>query len=318
VERFSLDDVAPPDLPGRWEQLVSDTHVGVTVWIPPGPDRFRGRVRRQWIDDLALVDCVCDPCAGVRGRTRIAAADQDLVAVLLIGRGHEQVSQGDLTADLRPGGAVFWDSARPVRFAVRQPLTKRTLVLPRAALHEVIGRSWDAGGMALDGSAPATLLLAGYLDLLARTLPTLGPAAVTAARNATLELVAGTLRPPDAVGGAVPAPALRATMEAWIDRNLRAELTPAAIAAAHSVSVRTVHRTFASAGQTVGEVVRVRRLARARGELAARGEPISVIARRWGFADSSHFTRAFRTHYGTTPSDYRASTRDAEPHGARP
>jgi AraC family transcriptional regulator, positive regulator of tynA and feaB len=62
----------------------------------------------------------------------------------------------------------------------------------------------------------------------------------------------------------------------------------------------------------------VRRLARARGELAARGEPISVIARRWGFADSSHFTRAFRTHYGTTPSDYRASTRDAEPHGARP
>jgi AraC family transcriptional activator of tynA and feaB len=72
------------------------------------------------------------------------------------------------------------------------------------------------------------------------------------------------------------------------------------------VSVRTVNRTFSATGHTVGEVVRVRRLARAREELVDRAAPITSIAHRWGFADGSHFSRAFRAVYGCSPSDYRA------------
>jgi AraC-like DNA-binding protein len=32
---------------------------------------------------------------------------------------------------------------------------------------------------------------------------------------------------------------------------------------------------------------------------------IAAIATRWGFADSSHFSRAFKAHYGSSPTDYR-------------
>jgi AraC-like DNA-binding protein len=37
---------------------------------------------------------------------------------------------------------------------------------------------------------------------------------------------------------------------------------------------------------------------------APRALPVPVIAARWQFADSSHFVRAFRRHYGHIPARY--------------
>jgi AraC family transcriptional regulator, positive regulator of tynA and feaB len=55
--------------------------------------------------------------------------------------------------------------------------------------------------------------------------------------------------------------------------------------------------------------VRVRRLARARADVTDSDRPISNIAQRWGFADTSHFSRTFKAHYGCSPTDYRNSYR---------
>lgn len=294
---------------------MSATHVEMSVRLAEDrPSRpFRARVRRQWIDDLALVDAECDPCSGSRGRARIAATDGDYVAILMTRSGRETVMQGDARLEMRSGDAVVWESRQPARFVVQEPLSKRTLLIPRSALDEVSGRRWAASGLVLDRVSPATRLLTDYLDVLSGALEHLPPQAVTAARNATLELFVGAVRRgASPVGTATAAPALRAAIEAWIDRHLHAgELTPTAIAAAHGVSVRTVYRVFETTGQTVSAAVRIRRLARARRELTADDTPISVIARRWGFSDASHFARTFKGHYGCSPSEYRANARSA-------
>jgi AraC family transcriptional regulator, positive regulator of tynA and feaB len=70
-----------------------------------------------------------------------------------------------------------------------------------------------------------------------------------------------------------------------------------------------VNRIFSATGQTVGEVVRLRRLARAREELIDFDRPVSAIAHRWGFADTSHFSRSFKAHYGSPPTEYRLGLR---------
>ena len=57
----------------------------------------------------------------------------------------------------------------------------------------------------------------------------------------------------------------------------------------------SINRAFNATGQTVGETIRIRRLARARNELAERRQPIGTIATKWGFADSSHFSRSFKS-----------------------
>lgn len=294
---------------------MSSTHAEMSVRLDDvEPSReFQGVVRRRWINDLALVDCVCDPCSGTRTRSRIAADAADHVAVLFTREGREMVSQGELQKEMRPGDAIVWDTRDVLRFAVRERLVKRTLVVPRSALAEVGGRAWDVTGTPLDTASPALRLLDGYLDLLARTLEDMAPAAVSAARNATLELFVGAVRPHLRGGGSsrAAAPALRAQIEAWINSNLfDVEITPGKIATAHGVSVRTVHRVFESDSESLSGYVRGRRLARARQELSAqRSLPISTIARRLGFTDSSHFTRAFKDRYGLSPRQYRADER---------
>jgi AraC family transcriptional regulator, positive regulator of tynA and feaB len=297
----------------QWQVILSATHLPWTVQLsPPDDDRpFEACVRRWWIDDLALVDCECSPCSGTRQRRQLADTDGEFVVVLITRSGRETVSQGQAEAALRPGDAVLWDSTRPARFSVFEPLSKRSLLIPRAALDEVDGRGRASDGLLLNGASPATRLLLGYLDALSESLPELGASAVGAARNATLELLVGALR----AEGDVPAtstaqPALRAAMDRYIERHLLdGTISPTAIAAAHGVSIRTVNRIFNATGQTVSEVIRVRRLARAREELTDSDRPVTAIAHRWGFADTSHFSRSFKAHYGSSPTDYRLGSR---------
>lgn len=68
---------------------------------------------------------------------------------------------------------MVWDSTKPASFAVSEPLSKRSLLIPRAALDEVSGRAWVSGGVMLDGTKPATRLLTSYLNTLSAALPEL-------------------------------------------------------------------------------------------------------------------------------------------------
>jgi AraC family transcriptional regulator, positive regulator of tynA and feaB len=124
---------------------------------------------------------------------------------------------------------------------------------------------------------------------------------------AALELFIAALRSDsDVCSAQIVRPALRASIERYIDRHLlTGAVTPAALAAAHWVSIRTVNRVFSATGQTVGEVVRVRRPARARADVTESDQPISNIAQRWGFSDTTHFSRTSKAHYGCSPTDYR-------------
>jgi AraC-like DNA-binding protein len=106
------------------------------------------------------------------------------------------------------------------------------------------------------------------------------------------------------------APALaRAAMEIADSRLPDPELSPSSLARELNVSVRTLHRAFATVGEPVAAYIRRRRLEQARFELAAPlGRPsISELAARWHFADSSHFIRAFKKRYGETPTEFARS-----------
>lgn len=307
-EHHSLDDVAPRDREEAWGEILSTTLMPMSIRVPrDSAPRFRGRIRRQWLDDLALLDCRTDPFTGSRGRSRIDSAAGGFVAILMDVTGYEHVTQRGVTVRLEVGGGVVLNSGQPMAFDVPVPYRKRCLVVPVEALAETGAPQPTGACVELPRSQPAVALLGGYLDALSRTLPAMCGVARTAARNAALELVAGALRSDTTVDGAGVAPALRASMDRWIDRHLLdPSLSPAAIAAAHAVSVRTVYRLFGSGGATFGAVVRSRRLARARTELALGQRSLSAIANRWGFADASHFSRSFKDAFGMSPSAYRA------------
>jgi AraC-like DNA-binding protein len=312
-ESWAMHAQAGDEKIARWQQMLSAAYLPWAVAIPKatGLDTFEGRLRRWWIDDIALLDWECGPCSCARNRRQLADTEGEFVGLVILRAGAETTSQNGIEATVAPGDAVAWDSTKPSRFTISEPLSKQLLVMPWAALEEVGGRRWMTGGLKLNGAAPATHLLTTYLDTLSQVRPGLGPDAVGAARTAALELFAGALRPGSDVSSAQAVrPALRAAIERFIDQHLLyGTVTPAAIASAHGVSVRTVNRVFSATGQTMHEVVRLRRLAHARAELAGTDQPISVIAHRWGFSDASHFSRTFKAHYGSSPAHYRHATR---------
>lgn len=89
------------------------------------------------------------------------------------------------------------------------------------------------------------------------------------------------------------------------------DLTPATIAAAHSISVRQLYKLCADADLSLEQWIIHERLQRARRELTQpdrRHVPIGAVALGWGFRDPTHFTRRFKARYGMTPSQWRRSS----------
>jgi len=79
-------------------------------------------------------------------------------------------------------------------------------------------------------------------------------------------------------------------------------LSPATIAAAHAVSVRTLYAALDGLGTTLAAHIRNQRLARCHAELARASGSVGDIAFRWGFRNQAHFSRVFRRRYATSPS----------------
>jgi AraC family transcriptional regulator len=80
-------------------------------------------------------------------------------------------------------------------------------------------------------------------------------------------------------------------------------------ALADEIGVHPVHlaRVFrAHHGMPLGTYLRGLRLDWAAGQLRT-STPLADIAAGAGFVDQSHFTRAFRSHTGLTPGQYRAN-----------
>lgn len=137
---------------------------------------------------------------------------------------------------------------------------------------------------------------------LARELEQADAAAPLAIAAAALDLLASLLRAP------IPRAPLR-----WIDRvieALEADLsrTPSLAELGVLVDVHPAHlaRAFRQArGETVGDYLRRRRIEQADRALAASNCTLGEIALAAGFYDQSHFTRAFRRHFGQTPLQRR-------------
>jgi AraC-like DNA-binding protein len=182
---------------------------------------------------------------------------------------------------------------------------------PRAAIGLTAAESRTATAVRLPARDGLAGIVGGVLRGLLAAPPRLSATGAVRVADEVGELVATLAieharpaEPPDAPQRAL----LRAVCE-YIDARLADPgLGPASIAAAHFVSTRQLHRLFAGTGETVTRRIRRARLERCRHELAdprRAGDPVTEIARRWGFPDLAAFSRAFRAAYGCAPTEYR-------------
>jgi AraC family transcriptional regulator, positive regulator of tynA and feaB len=217
------------------------------------------------------------------------------------------------------GSFIARHDGPPSLFDVSPGARVMVLILPAPSVAPLLGGRNVVGSAR---SAEARLLTA-HANLLSQTACDLTPVGLLAARDALLELVRGVLR--REFDDAEPRLALalaRAAMELADSRLADPELSPASLARSLNVSVRTLQRAFTAAQEPAAAYIRRRRLEEARLELASRRRPsISEVAARWQFADSSHFTRAFKDRYSLTPAEYARANKpgpDLRSKNARP
>jgi AraC-like DNA-binding protein len=306
----------------RWQLPPVDGPAAVDVWrdsqarsfLPfearaetPADARFHARVERRAVGPLSIVDYECGCARGRRGPRQIADTDGDLIGFLTLRRGRMGLELDGGTMLAHAGDAVVWDSGAEGGFTAVTPIAKRTLVVPRDLLRATLPGFERALSRPLRADGPLALLRQ-FIDTLFELAGALQGAGQAAAVDGALALARGALT------AQVPAPTdLRTTLILQVPRFVDAHLadphlSPSMIARAHAVSTRTLYEAFQDTGETPAALIRRRRLERCHAELSEPGHAsVTEVALRWGFNDSSHFSRAFRQHFGLTPRDVRAS-----------
>jgi AraC family transcriptional regulator len=124
-----------------------------------------------------------------------------------------------------------------------------------------------------------------------------------------LELLALACRLPS-VRPRRPAPAWLGRVRELVHEGFRERPATGALAAAVGVHPTHLARVFrAYHGLTLGEYARRLRIDWAARELAGGDRSIAQVAADGGFADQSHFTRAFKRETGLTPAQFRSLRR---------
>jgi AraC-like DNA-binding protein len=180
-------------------------------------------------------------------------------------------------------------------------------LLPKAMIEPHLPASRRRGVTRISGRTGTEALAAGYLEALTRNwddIPEIRMQPVTDTLCRLIGIACGSVAEdhPDAVRAGRLAQAHR-----YIDQHLTdPELSPARVAAALSIAVRTLHMLFEPTGSSFGRHVLRRRLEECRTALLVHpSRPVTDIAFAWGFNSLSHFYHAFHEAYGMAPGELR-------------
>jgi AraC-like DNA-binding protein len=315
------DEVAAADRLDFIQHLTGVTWVPMTCQSEHRAD-YRGEFRVSGLGPMQVVLLDIMPITVRRTPALISQADPDLLKMVLVCRGgFSTVDQGRRQARLAAGEFAIYDTRRPYEVACGVGADRPTRVLTFMFSPSLLplSRSRLRGLTAVRIPATPGLgdLTSRFLLQLARNVDKYSPAEAARLSTAALEVLATRLaRELDVRDWGTPEArrhALLTTVQAFIQQHLGdPQLSPATIAAAHHLSLRSLHQLFHDEGLTVASWIRRRRLERCRRDLAdpaLASRPVAAIAARWGFSSASDFSRAFRAVHGLPPAEYRNSAR---------
>lgn len=315
------EDVPPAD------RLDYVHEIAAATWVPmecraDGSGDYRAVFRASGLGAMQVVVMDVMPITVRRTPKLISQADPDFFKVLLVcGEGTTVVTQDGRQARLSTAEFTLYDTRRPYQVDCGVDQDRPTRLLTFMFSPSLLPLSRSRLPRLTATRIPASLglgdLTSQFLLQLARNVDHYSPAEAARLSAAALEVLATRLAHELEIGdwGTPEARrrALLTTVQAFIQQHLGdSGLSPGAIAAAHHISLRSLHQLFHDEGLTVAGWIRQRRLERCRRDLAdpaLASRPVAAIAARWGLTNAADFSRAFRTAHGMPPAEYRRSAR---------
>jgi AraC-like DNA-binding protein len=306
-----------------WREVVCHTIAGVEAEALADEHPYSGAIHAQPIPlahmpSFDLVHVEADPQRVNRTRELISVQTETTWLLMVQEEGTCTIRQGKQQATLKPGDIGFLDTARPYEVIFPRTFRQNILRMPTPLFDDIMPKGRDVAGMALSGDDALTAIARQNIVLLERFVSAIDPILLPAAANRALDHLALAARflfeghagqRGHHASASYFAGACACISEALGDPLLTVEQ----IAEAVGISSGHLQQIFRqSSGSTVGEYIRERRLAHCRRDLADASlihQSITSIAFRWGFSESSSFSRAFRHAFQISPRQFRSTCR---------
>ncbi len=294
-----------------WRAAVSGSFVPLEI-DEIGGVPFRGHLDRTVVEDVSVFEIVATPHVVRRTEALIERVEGRFYKLSLQLAGPSVLEQDGRRATLQPGDIAIYDTHRPYRLTFPEKNRAMVIMFP----HEAVDLPRDEVARVTAVRFPRDRGLGRVINPffveLGRNMEELAGAHASRLVHSALDLLVTMLsqelhqRRHGAVG---PSRSLAREVREHILEHLGdPELTPAAIAQAHYISVRHLYTIFSEEGETVSAWIRARRLERIRRDLIdplQAHRPVSAVASRWGLTDAAHFSRLFKAEYGQSPTAYR-------------
>ncbi|GHJ44006.1 AraC family transcriptional regulator [Catellatospora sp. TT07R-123] len=306
--------VAAADRFPMWNEFLAQAAMPVSVRTSHTAD-FDATLQLRRAGAVELLEMRHPPLDVDRTPKLIRRSDPDVYHLVLSSAGDQYLTQDGKEVVLRPGDMTLYHSSRAFSSRTDPRLARESatvLMIPSAVLPLPQRVAREVVATRLPGDDPLTAFVIDHLRTLRGHLDRLDPADGVRLSTVTLDLVghllarrldAERLLPPDTRDRV-----LFARIIAFAERRLAdPELSPEMLAAAHHLSLRSLHRQFAARGLTAAGWIRARRLEnchRDLGDPLLADRPVAAVAGRWGLGHRT-LDRAFRRAYGISPAEYR-------------
>ncbi|MCA2187776.1 helix-turn-helix domain-containing protein [Nonomuraea cavernae] len=300
-----------------WREVSSKLWVPLEARCEPHLEsEFRAQADFSGLGLVQAMLLTTTPLSVHRTSKLIRQSDPEVFFLNCVVHGGMRAEQDGRCADLHVGDLMLRDSSHPYLTShAPGKSSNQVLVLqfPRSLLPLPQRDLRRLTMVPLPGAQGIGALSSHFMLQLARRLHEFTPSDTVRLSTLTLDVLiaalAGALDIHGTVSPETRRRALLAQIHAFIQQNLGdPTLTPGSVAAAHHISLRSLHKLFHTEGHTVAGWIRERRMLRCHRDLAdprLAAQSIAAIAARWGFANSAHFSQAFRSVYGLSPRQFR-------------
>ncbi len=297
---------------GAWADTINDTYYPLDL-KGLGSDFRHGRLGIFDVGRIRVASVESDAMRCVRRRSHTAQSGSDYYFLPIP---HDEMlavtQRNGAAAELQPGDFSIISTYQT--YTYEQPTTNRliSLRIEGSRLRQRIPMIDDLLGQHFSAGLPAVRMFVDMARSFAANAAMLKPEEAERMADSLIDLLALSLDAPQTAGtsndSSVRAAHRSRIFNAIERRFADPQLSSGDIVADLGLSLRYVQKLLAERGETLSDLVRQRRLERARAYLSdptRASQSVAAIGFDVGYPDAAYFSRVFRVETGQSPSAYR-------------
>lgn len=312
--RISTRDVDVDRRFDYWVEMLGSTYVKLDSSSGNSAD-FYGSITRMGMGEIDL-SCVQSTSPLVRRTRRLASEPHEAcILVHCVHAGMAKVEQRGRLAQIASGDITVYLSSEPYDLVFNEWSDTRVLKIPLSAIKPYVRNLEDLTAQVIRRTSTEAAMLRGMMSNLWDGRYVLSASSMAFISDALVQTTAAGLQA--ACNGANHSTNHGASnldayyvakAKAIIQRDIRQpSLNTAAVAMGVGISTRHLSRLFEAEALSVSRMIWTERLEGCRREIARSWRAkrsLNAVAFDWGFNNASHFSKAFRAHFGVSPSAY--------------